>query len=232
MKVDVPHAPVSAMRVALFVDGENLSHTLAEEIVSVVDGLGGRGLRRVYGDATRMTGWRMQGTLQIVDSAQGKNAADLLLSIEAMEAALVGGERAIAIASGDRDFSHLARKLAEHGVRVIGIGSAGPDCGFRKACSDYRNIGKPGISIEAPAGREIDPGTLTRWIETVIGQADGQRVSLSSLGKVMRERHCITKADLPTGTWKTYLAEHPRFEVDGADEAHLAKKKPAQGASS
>ncbi len=134
----------------------------------------------------------------------------------------------IAIASRDRDFSHLARKLAEHGVHVVGIGPAGPDCPFRKACGDYREIGKP---APAPLCKPVpvpDELKLTQWLETVIGQADGKCISLTALSKIMDQRHGVTKAQLPVATWKAFLTAHPRFGVDAGAMVRLVKKKPPQ----
>ena len=236
MKQDPALRSATLAPVALFIDGENLSFTTAPEIVAVADTLGQRGIRRVYGDATRMTGWRAQGTLQVVDSAQGKNAAEILLSIEAMEAALLRGVRVIAIASRDRDFSHLARKLAEHGVRVIGIGPADEDCSFRKSCSDYRVIGmsgpadgvavvKPAVSVEQRADK-VDPARLRKWVETVICQSPAKSLTIMALGNEMKERHGVTKKQLPAATWKAYLLSEPRFDVDAGQIVRLRKNKP------
>ncbi|PWK62230.1 NYN domain-containing protein [Roseicyclus mahoneyensis] len=232
MKLETVIHPDTRPCVALFIDGENLSPDLADQIVAAATGLGRRGLRRVYGDATRMSGWRAQGSLQVIDSAQGKNAADMLLAIEAMEAALLGGARTIAIASRDRDFSHLARKLSDHGVHVVGIGTAGPDCPFRKACSDYRNIAKsvavPACAPAPVASPAFDEAKVAKWIETAIGQSSGKCLSLSGLGKFMLDRHGVSKAQLPAATWKTFLKGNPRFTVDAGDMVRLVKKKPPQ----
>lgn len=239
MKQDPALRSATLAPVALFIDGENLSFAAAPEIVAVAETLGQRGIRRVYGDATRLTGWRAQGTLQVVDSAQGKNAADILLSIEAMEAALLRGVRIIAIASRDRDFSHLARKLAEHGVTVIGIGPADEDCAFRKSCSDYRVIGtsgpaagvavaKPAVSVEPKADR-VDPAKLLKWVETLIGQSPEKSLSITALGNVMKERHGVSKKQLPAATWKAYLLSEPRFDVYAGQIVRLSKNKPPAG---
>ncbi len=223
MKQETFSHPIRQQSIGLFIDGENLSHDLADQIVAIANDIGRRGIRRVYGDATRMQGWRAQGTLQVVDSAQGKNAADMLLAIEAMEAALVGRVTIIAIASCDRDFSHLARKLSDHDVHVVGIGPAEPDCAFRKACSDYREVAKPGRMSIATTAPVPSQDKIEKWIETVIGQAKGKCLSLSALGQAMMQQHRVTKADLPCPSWKSFLSGRPRFSIDQSNVVRLAK---------
>jgi hypothetical protein len=50
-------------------------------------------MRRVYGAAAKVAGWRQQGTFRIVDCGPGKNGADVMLALEAFEAAVVEGVR-------------------------------------------------------------------------------------------------------------------------------------------
>lgn len=224
MKHEMPVVQAQTTRVALFIDGENLSSDRADEIVAIVDKLGLRGIRNVYGDATRITGWRAQGTLKIVDSAQGKNAADMLLAVEAMEAALFRGERTIAIASCDRDFSHLARKLAEHSVTVIGIGPADPGCAFRKACVEYKEIEKRENIQAGAVAKKLDLEKLEKWIMTVIGQTAEKKICLSSLGTTMKNQHGVSRENLPNATWKSFLSQNTRFRIDANNFVCLAKK--------
>jgi hypothetical protein len=121
----------------VFVDGENLSHVHAGAVVTEAERLGARGIRRVYGAAVKVAGWRQQGTFRIVDCGPGKNGADIMLALEALEAVLLEGVRHVVIASSDGDFTPLALKLAESGAQVTGIGQNKAPDGFRRACTKF-----------------------------------------------------------------------------------------------
>jgi hypothetical protein len=121
MTQDFPHRGLVRKR-GVFVDGENLSHVHAGAVVAEAERLGARGHRRVYGAAVKVAGWRQQGTFRIVDCGPGKNGADIMLALEALRGGCSMGVRHVVIASSDGDFTPLALKLAERGVRVTGIG--------------------------------------------------------------------------------------------------------------
>jgi hypothetical protein len=87
-------------RVAVFVDGDNLSPDLAPEVRRHADELGTPFLRRVYCNATQLKGWEKRADFLVVHSGSGKNATDLLLAVDAMEIAFL---RALRF-GGDREF--------------------------------------------------------------------------------------------------------------------------------
>ncbi|WP_245533655.1 NYN domain-containing protein, partial [Actinoalloteichus spitiensis] len=52
-----------------------------------------------------------------------KNAADMRIAVDAMEALLIHPDLdTVVVATGDSDFSPLATKLREHGRHVVGVG--------------------------------------------------------------------------------------------------------------
>jgi hypothetical protein len=136
-------------RVAVFVDGENLSSDHAEGIARVAADRGDVILARVYGDVNRLNGWRDAAQFMVVHSGTGKNAADILLSLEAFEQALSGRFDACVIGSSDRDFSHLAVKLRERGLRVVGAGESKAPAHFRTKCTEFVVLGR--VKPVAPA---------------------------------------------------------------------------------
>jgi hypothetical protein len=215
--------------VALFVDGENLSPDHAEAIVAAAERLGARGVRRVYGAAAQVAGWRKQGTFRIVDCGPGKNGADVMLALEAFEAAVVDGVRHVVVASSDGDFTPLALKLAERGVRVTGIGESKAPEAFRKACTRFVELanGPPATAPSSPA--PFDHDRLKSWLVTEVGQAEGKELALQTLGARMHQKYGVTKACLPVADWATFIGSLDRLEVVGTSPAvrfvRLAKCK-------
>lgn len=124
-------------RLALLVDGENLAHAFAKQILARTAAHGALPVRRVYGNMTRLAGWEAAPGFRPVHTGTGKNSADMMLVIEAMALVHAGGLDGVAIASSDRDFTHLAHHLRERGLTVIGIGTAFAPEAFRKACTRF-----------------------------------------------------------------------------------------------
>ncbi|AUS79660.1 NYN domain-containing protein [Actinoalloteichus sp. AHMU CJ021] len=155
----VPCSPAERRRgqVALYLDVENLvlgtGPALAEEGVAaaVVRWLchawGGARIRRGYADWADPRFRRYHQVLehagvdliQVGHGATRKNAADIRIAVDAMEALLVHPDLdTVVVATGDSDFSPLVTKLREHGRRVVGVGprrAASPR--LASVCSEY-----------------------------------------------------------------------------------------------
>lgn len=134
--------------IALLVDGENISATLAPTILKEAEKSGTPILRRVYGKVDHIAAWDTEG-FRLVPTRPGKNAADLLLSIEAMKLALRDGFETLVIATSDGDFVYLATQLRELGTTVIGLGEAKAPKAFRAACTRFTEL-KPLASASSP----------------------------------------------------------------------------------
>ena len=114
--------------VSVLVDGDNISGKHARQILSVAAQHGELQVVRVYSDAQRNSDWHDAAGYRMQHAGTGKNAADLLLALDAMELLLSRDMRCFVIASSDGDFTHLATRLREHGATVVGIGEAKAPC--------------------------------------------------------------------------------------------------------
>ena len=208
-------------RVSVFVDGENISASHAPTILEAAQKLGEVDLLRVYGDAGLLKGWEDTPGFWLIHSGIGKNAADLLLCIDAMERALRGECDAVVIASSDGDFRHLAERLREGGLMVLGMGQERAGLRFKASCTRFVALRAPGLRVVDPApperpaaAPERDLPELTHQIVRKHGGKLGQ-LSLSTLGQLMLKHHGLTKTDLPLGTWAAYLESlGGRFRVE------------------
>ncbi|MGC9357059.1 MAG: NYN domain-containing protein, partial [Anaerolineae bacterium] len=88
-------------------------------------------IKRAYGDWTRFREYAqvlIEHSIELIQLfhyglGQRKNAADIQMAVDALETALTHPDiDTFVLATGDSDFSAVARKLREHGKRVIGIG--------------------------------------------------------------------------------------------------------------
>ncbi len=85
-------------RVALLVDGENVSRELAGRIVTKALGYGDLAIMRAYGNAANISGWDRAPRFRLIHSGKGKNATDILLAVEAVALAYNGGVDCFCIA--------------------------------------------------------------------------------------------------------------------------------------
>lgn len=131
----LPAAP--RPRVALLVDGDNMAAARAGKLLIRAAREGEMLIRRVYGGASALAGWEKTQGFHLRHAGSGKNAADLLLAVEAMEIMLTGKADVLVIATSDRDFAHLATHLRETGRRVVAIGEEKAPEHFLRCCSAH-----------------------------------------------------------------------------------------------
>lgn len=192
------------VRVAILIDGDNVSPAYAEAIATRARAEGRIDLHRVYADATRPSGWHDARGARMIHAGSGKNAADLLLTIDAMDHCQPGAFGTVVLVSSDGDFAHLASRLRERGVTVIGAGEAKAPQGFRDACSQF-------VALDLPAR---GPGTsgcataLDHNIRTVIAEhsRNGAGMRLADLAPRMHARFGTRISTYPERTWRAYLA--------------------------
>ena len=208
-------------RVSVFVDGENISANFALRIFHSAQELGEVDLLRVYGDAGLLKGWDDTPGFRLVHSGIGKNAADLLLTVDAMERALSGECDVVVIASSDGDFRHLAERLRERGLMVLGMGEEKAGLRFKASCSRFillggktqaawvaaqqlaaRPAGLAPDASEPPLASRKWPAAITGLIRE-LGHSGG--LSTGELGMLMGARHGVHIRDHPDKTWKDYL---------------------------
>lgn len=127
-------------RVAIMVDGDNVSPAHAAWILQQGERLGQIVLARAYGDMTRDTGWHNAPAFHAVHSGTGKNTTDILIAIDAVEFALTDVFDVIVLASSVADFIHLAQRLHGFGIEVIGLGDAKAPASFRSACTVFTQL--------------------------------------------------------------------------------------------
>ncbi len=197
---------VAVPRLALLVDGENLSAALAGRLISRSLVQGQPVIRRVYGDAARVSGWDAAPGFKLVHAGRGKNAADMLLCIEAMALVQAGQVDGLVVASSDGDFSHLATHLREAGVLVIGMGEAKAPTHWRKSCSRFEVL--EAAMVPKPVLADVPKADLVliEAASRVLAQAPGQRLPLSKLGQALPG---LLKASGHT-SWSKFLRAHPQ----------------------
>lgn len=216
-------------RVAVLVDGDNLSAVHAEQILTRAAALGRVDAVRVYADANRPSDWLAMPGYRLMHAGTGKNASDLLLAIDAMELALASGIEAYVIATSDGDSAHLASRLREYGRHVLGMGEAKAPATFRAACSEFAPLA---------AGREIStrggelPARCTdfdRKIREMIAaySRNGRGMRIAELAPRMHSSHGTLISASPERSWRAYLASRPQlYDLDPKGPEAMVRFRP------
>jgi len=206
-------------RVAVLVDGDNVGPVHAKRILERGQALGRVDVARVYADANRGSDWLTAPGYRLMHAGTGKNASDLLLAIDALEMALVSGIGRYVIASSDGDFSHLAHRLRERGLHVVGLGESKAPRSFRAACSAFDLL--PVNAVVALVPKSVDPAAvcsdLDRKIRSIIAMHSekGGGIPLQLLAQGLQKSHGIGLASTGESSWRGYLSKRPAlYDLD------------------
>lgn len=231
---------MSTARIAVLVDGDNISHSFAPMILAKASTLGRIDIARSYVNGSNPSDWLSKPGFEGRHAGAGKNSADILLCIEAMELALVHGIEIFLIATSDGDFSHLAFRLREFGVLVHGVGEVKAPDGFRMACSIFTELApkvakpKP-VPVAAPnppkaisepcCAADLDHKIRVEIREHSVG---GCGMRIEHLSTVMRQKHGTLISQTPERSWRNYLNKRPElYDVDPRGPEAMVKFKPA-----
>jgi len=145
------------LKVAVFIDAENMSAALATQVFQAAQNLGDIIERRAYGDfsSANLKPWRDAAPVhalelvQTVAGAAGKNSADIALAIDCIE--MLGDERAdvYCLVTSDSDFTQVAMRVRARGKTAVGIGRATASGVYRSSLSRFIEIANE--KIVAPA---------------------------------------------------------------------------------
>jgi uncharacterized LabA/DUF88 family protein len=132
-------------RLAVLIDADNESASLAKELLEEVAKYGTATIKRVYGDWTtpNLAGWRdllHRFAIQPIQQfryTKGKNSTDSALIIDAMDLLYAGNVDGFCIVSSDSDFTRLATRLREAGKVVYGLGRRHTPEAFIAACNRF-----------------------------------------------------------------------------------------------
>src|ERR1044072_514113 len=120
----------SDLRFAVLIDADNVPYSSINEILEEIAKYGIPTFKRIYADWTKPTvsGWKnvlLQNAITPVQQysySTGKNSTDSAMIIDAMDILYSGKVDGFCIVSSDSDFTRLATRLREAGMKVIGIG--------------------------------------------------------------------------------------------------------------
>ncbi|HYF82978.1 MAG TPA: NYN domain-containing protein [Clostridia bacterium] len=133
------------LRLAVLIDAENVPYKNIRGILEEVAKYGTPTIKRIYGDWTKATlsGWKNSllenaiTPIQQYSYTSGKNSSDSALIIDAMDILYSEKVDGFCIISSDSDFTRLATRLREAGMKVFGIGERKTPSAFIVACDKF-----------------------------------------------------------------------------------------------
>jgi uncharacterized LabA/DUF88 family protein len=133
------------IRLAVLIDADNVPYSNVKGVMEEIAKYGTPTFKRIYGDWTKPTvsGWKnvlLENAITPIQQysyTSGKNSSDSALIIDAMDILYSGKADGFCIVSSDSDFTRLATRLREAGMKVFGIGQKKTPNAFIVACDKF-----------------------------------------------------------------------------------------------
>ena len=145
------------LRLAVLIDADNVPSANIKAMLEEIAKYGTPTFKRIYGDWTnpRVTSWKAVlldnaiTPIQQYSYTTGKNSTDSAMIIDAMDILYTGRVDGFCLVSSDSDFTRLAIRLREAGMKVFGMGEKKTPSAFTSACDRF-------IYIEILSKKEND----------------------------------------------------------------------------
>lgn len=190
---------LNELRLAVLIDADNVPYNNVKGMMEEVARYGVPTFKRIYGDWTKpnLSGWKAVLLENAITPIQqfgyttGKNSTDSAMIIDAMDILYSGKADGFCIVSSDSDFTRLAIRLREAGMRVIGIGEKKTPASFIGACEKFiylEILGNQGGGAEDKSTAQINERQRGELIETVstaiddLTEGDGEWAFLGDVG--------------------------------------------------
>jgi hypothetical protein len=195
-------------RLAVLIDGDNVASKCVAKIFDEIAKVGSASVRRIYGDWSKphLNGWRdflheysIQPVQQFANA--GKNSTDIAMVIDAMDLLYTGRFSGFCIVSSDGDFTRLAIRIREQGVRVYGFVERKTPTSFVEACVQFVPLNDfntpdenaevtPAVptSAEAKAATLPENGAVVAILRmAILAVADNGKANMSKIGQYLKD---------------------------------------------
>jgi uncharacterized LabA/DUF88 family protein len=133
------------IKLAVLIDADNIPTTYLKEMMEEIAKYGNPTIKRIYGDWTspNLGKWKKMllehaiTPIQQYSYTRGKNATDSAMIIDAMDILYSGKADGFCLVSSDSDFTRLATRLREAGMKVYGLGEKKTPQPFIVACDRF-----------------------------------------------------------------------------------------------
>lgn len=201
-------------RIAVMVDCDNTSPEVLDFLLRLIPKQDTIAFRHGYGNDFTMVQprWRealnRHAFLALQQFGNNKNAADIVLALDAYELLVDGRADTFYLVTSDADFTSLCRKLRNRGGTVFIVGEKKTSAMLQEACTRFHAFtpgeqgeqDKPAVPAQAQAKELLDAiahaayveqcqEQLIRAVAELALQSKTGLVSMAALGKHMTEKY-------------------------------------------
>jgi uncharacterized LabA/DUF88 family protein len=177
---------VKELRLAVLIDADNIPYHNVKGMMEEIAKYGTPTFKRIYADWTKphVTGWKnvlLENAITPIQQyiyTTGKNSSDSAMIIDAMDILYTGRVDGFCIVSSDSDFTKIATRLREAGMKVFGIGEKKTPVPFISACDKFiyleilkstpREIRKPAAPVKKRAPHKASVSAIATASEPAI----------------------------------------------------------------
>ena len=182
------------LKLAVIIDADNVPSANVKGMMEELAKYGTPTFKRIYGDWTKpnLAQWKnvlLENAITPIQQygyTTGKNATDSAMIIDAMDILYTGKVEGFCIVSSDSDFTRLAIRLRESGMKVFGFGEQKTPTPFIAACDKFvyleilktaelkdENEPSPTPTVKKPASlHKVNAKTIALIANTVDAVAD------------------------------------------------------------
>lgn len=184
------------LKLAVLIDADNVPYSNVKGMMEEIAKYGTPTTKRIYADWTKPNagGWKSVLLEHAITPIQqysytvGKNSSDSAMIIDAMDLLYSDKVDGFCIVSSDSDFTRLAIRLRESGMKVIGMGEKKTPNSFIVACDRFiyievlagatqKKAKKPAVDNKKPAEKPVEK-TVEKPIEKSLNKIDTQTIEL------------------------------------------------------
>ncbi|HNP20832.1 MAG TPA: NYN domain-containing protein [Panacibacter sp.] len=182
------------LRLAVLIDADNVPYANISAMLEEMTKYGTPTFKRIYADWTKPTvsGWKSVllehaiTPIQQYSYTTGKNATDSAMIIDAMDILYSGRVDGFCLVSSDSDFTRLATRLREAGMKVFGFGEKKTPKPFISACDKFIYVEILSASAEQeeveatvkPVSANVPKDTTTKQAKQAILKTDRRLINL------------------------------------------------------
>jgi hypothetical protein len=185
------------LKLAVLIDADNVPYSNVKGMMEEIAKFGTPTTKRIYADWTKpnAAGWKSVLLEHAITPIQqysytvGKNSSDSAMIIDAMDLLYSDKLDGFCIVSSDSDFTRLAIRLRESGMKVIGIGEKKTPNSFIVACDRFvyievldgaikKKTTKRATTVSATGVRKTTPKPIEKPIAKALSTIDNQTIML------------------------------------------------------
>jgi len=199
------------LRLAVLIDADNIPYSNVKGMLEEIAKYGTPTFKRIYGDWTKPTisGWKSVllenaiTPIQQYSYTKGKNSTDSALIIDGMDILYSGKVDGFCIVSSDSDFTRLATRLREAGMKVIGIGERKTPHPFIVACDKFIYLE---IITSATAALDAPPEVRKRG-KPVVKKKKAEEPDAQTPARIVQRLIASSITDLADDNGWAYLGD-------------------------